>query len=495
MATKVLAARIVSPEAHQNFAIFSADQNPMHMDVVAARRTQAGLPVVHGVHNLLWMLDTLCACGVIVSPLEGVRAKFLKWVYLGDETLVMLPLAEAETVTDPTQLTLQVLDSIVITLDLVYGTPRPAEPELIDAPSSPLTAARDFPLSEMEGHTGIAYVAPEEVARQAFPHLASHIGATACAEIAACSYVVGMEVPGLNSMFSKLELRFIGTKGETPRNGLRFEVLSVDERFRKTRIAVSGGAIAGRLEGFVRMPPVEQASIASLAGYVRPGEFAGMDALILGGSRGLGELTAKLIAAGGGTPTITYALGRVEADKVAQEIRDWGRNAATLHYDVRHPASTQLDSKCHFTHIFYFATNAIFRPKGELISSPILAEFMIFYIFGFYDLCQELLRNDAGDKRGTRTLTAYYPSSVAVEDRPAGMTEYSMVKAAGEQMCRDMDRYIPGLRIVTTRLPRLRTDQTSSVMPERELDPVTVLLPILREMHGLEPRLRSALPE
>ena len=49
---------------------------------------------------------------------------------------------------------------------------------------------------------------------------------------------------------------------------------------------------------------------AQVAHRVRPGIFAGQTALIVGGSRGLGEVTAKLIAAGGGTPIITYQAGK-----------------------------------------------------------------------------------------------------------------------------------------------------------------------------------------
>jgi hypothetical protein len=130
--------------------------------------------------------------------------------------------------------------------------------------------------------------------------------------------------------------------------------------------------------------------------------------------------------------------------------------------------------------MFYFATNAIFRPKGPLVSTPYLVDFMRFYVHGFYDLCMQLIAGrTAKDK-----LIVYYPSSIAVEERPEGMTEYAMVKAAGEQMCRDMNKYLPAIEIVTTRLPRLATDQTASVLPGRELKAIDVLLPIVRTMQA-----------
>ncbi len=60
---------------------------------------------------------------------------------------------------------------------------------------------------------------------------------------------------------------------------------------------------------FARVPPVEQPTMRSLAGLVAPTEFAGCVALIVGGSRGLGELTAKLISSGGGRVIVTWQTG------------------------------------------------------------------------------------------------------------------------------------------------------------------------------------------
>jgi acyl dehydratase len=39
------------------FAQLSGDNNPLHMGPIAARRTKAGVPVVHELHTLLWCID------------------------------------------------------------------------------------------------------------------------------------------------------------------------------------------------------------------------------------------------------------------------------------------------------------------------------------------------------------------------------------------------------------------------------------------------------
>ncbi|ADW67222.1 MaoC domain protein dehydratase [Granulicella tundricola MP5ACTX9] len=476
--------RIVGDEGQERFAAATGDRNPIHMDAVQARRTQAGLPVVHGMHTLLWALETLTTEDHIVRCPTRIKVKFLKWVYLGDMAEIIL----VSSVESILRFRVEVAGMSTLSAEIHFGASSADQQiELEDIHSrsaqTPLEAPRNLDLAELEKISGNAFVATKQDMRQMFPDLCDLVEARTVAELAACSYVVGMEAPGLYSTFSKLDLEI----GLTPTGGagesLSFNVARVDERFRKAQIHVIGSNIDGFLDTFVRTPPVEQATMPELASRVRPEEFADMRALIIGGSRGLGELTAKLIGAGGGSSTITYTLGKLEAGKVIDQIRSAGKQIEMLPYDVRKPAASQLSLlNGPITHLFYFATNAIFRPKGEVMSSSILADFSVFYIQGFYDLCKELVGSEKTYVSAKAPLAVYYPSSIAVEERPAGMTEYSMIKAAGEILCDDMNQHMPGLHIITTRLPRLRTDQTAGVLPEREQDPVDILLPILRKL-------------
>ena len=51
--------RTFDRKAQDDFAFFSLDRNPIHLDAIQARRTQAGQPVVHGMHAVLWALDVI----------------------------------------------------------------------------------------------------------------------------------------------------------------------------------------------------------------------------------------------------------------------------------------------------------------------------------------------------------------------------------------------------------------------------------------------------
>lgn len=71
-----IASRRFSIEDQLWFASQSGDWNPVHVDPVEARRTVAGELVVHGIHGLLWTVDTHLATAGDV-PL-AVSATFVK---------------------------------------------------------------------------------------------------------------------------------------------------------------------------------------------------------------------------------------------------------------------------------------------------------------------------------------------------------------------------------------------------------------------------------
>ena len=60
--------------------------------------------------------------------------------------------------------------------------------------------------------------------------------------------------------------------------------------------------------------------------------------------------------------------------------------------------------------------------------------------------------------------------------------EYSMAKMAGEMLCANMNRAGGRVRIIVSRLPRLLTDQTATVLPLERGDPLKIMLPVIRRV-------------
>ena len=475
-----ICTRVFVAADQARFAAASGDVNPMHVDPVFARRTQAGAPVVHGMHAVLWALDALFAAGRIGGPIASLSAAFHKFIYEGAETSLVVV---RET---PSSLRAELSADGMTALRLDIGI----EEAVVAAPET--LSTRDVAVAASPASAGfgalisceglLPALAPGPLAAM-FPNVAERLGAARAATLAHLSTLVGMVCPGLHAIFGGVRVHLTAELAGSER--LSFAVTSADERVRMLTIAVGGGGIAGELTAFVRQPAAER-ELAGIARVVRAGEFAGTTALIVGGSRGLGAATARTIAAGGGRVVITYLAGERDARAIAVEIGD--DRCRVLPYDARAAAAPQLASvDWDVSQLYYFATPHIFRQKAGWWDPHRFAEFCAVYVNGFASACAALRARGGA-------FSAFYPSSVAVDERPRDMTEYSMAKAAGEMLCADMNRFERNVRVVVARLPRVATDQTATLVTVPAADAVETMLPIVREMQERAALLRAAGP-
>jgi hypothetical protein len=284
-----------------------------------------------------------------------------------------------------------------------------------------------------------------------------------------------MVSPGLHSIYSGLKFVLSELSED---EAIIFQTHSTDKRFNLIKLAARGGGILASIDAFFRAPPAVQPNLEIISQNFSRTEFSGVNALIVGGSRGLGELTAKAIAAGGGSSVVTYAVGIDDAKRVCNEIKAWGGSCEILHYDIHENAEAQLaELSIPPTHVYYFATPKIFGNNTSLDLRR-FEEFNQFYVSGFEKLIKALIQLRPTGMR------AFYPSTVAVENRPLGMTAYAMSKVAGEILCADMNSQIKNLHIVIARLPRLDTDQTISLSTIQAEDALSVMKSYIREVQG-----------
>jgi hypothetical protein len=349
-------------------------------------------------------------------------------------------------------------------------------PPRIDAYLDALDQPLEHGAGELAGFTGAISNAAAVAVPAMFPELCTAVGSSNVAALARLSYVVGMLCPGLYSVFSSLDVTLAdqnATKGYCT-----FAVTSVDDRFRLVEIALRAGDLVGTVRAFQRPPAFQQPTFESLTQRVRTQEFAGARALVIGGSRGLGELTAKLLCAGGGTVHLTYVRGLSEARRVGTEITGSNRGVCTpVELDILAPLSSEtLHLLGHVDLIFYFPTPMIFRRKAKTFNATILQDFLRFYVERFNVLCE------AVESVAAQPVRIFYPSSTAVDSRPKGMTEYAMAKAAGEVLISDLNAISSKIHIITERLPRMGSDQTNTIVAADEADSAAIMLPILRSM-------------
>ena len=88
MSRSEVSRRVFSLSDQNRFAELSGDFNPVHVDPRAARRTMFGEVVVHGIHILLWALDSYLGneAGVKIGRIQAV---FLKPGLIGADLRMM----------------------------------------------------------------------------------------------------------------------------------------------------------------------------------------------------------------------------------------------------------------------------------------------------------------------------------------------------------------------------------------------------------------------
>lgn len=252
---------------------------------------------------------------------------------------------------------------------------------------------------------------------------------------------------------------------------MKYRVTEFDDRINLVTLDVSSHRLTGEIRSFVRPPAQEQASYQQLQRVVQADEFCEQRALVVGGSRGLGEVSAKLLAAGGADVCLTYCSGMEDAMRVRDDIRRGGGHCELLQLDVL--AQGSLGGLCWSpTHLYYYATPYIFRGQAERFSPELFAEFCEYYVVGFHRLVSGLIPGGL--------LGVLYPSSVAVEELPGEMREYAAAKSAGEKLCQFLHTR-QRLSVTVPRFSRLSTDQTANPLAEN-FDPIAPVLDSLRAL-------------
>ena len=451
------------------FAALSGDWNPIHVDPIAARRFMFGQPVVHGVHTLLWLLDHWLA-GMPPLRITRLRADFRNPLRLGIEVIPSI------TISEPGKVLLEAAAAgvKVIRVEVEWGSGH----ETQTIPNAPPTRepVHDLPVRLITSATGSVPLHYDRAqATILFPHAATKLPPDQFACLLASTRIVGMRVPGLHSLLNGIELE--AAAGESP--ALAYAVEHFDARFSRVSINVRGAGFSGTLTASCRPAPTAQATYPDIARAVVPGEFAGQRALVIGGSRGLGEIAVKQLAAGGAQVHFSYHLGESDAKRVAAEITDGGGIAECFHLDVRGDLSN-LDTICRNappTTLAFFSTPPIAgAPKGKFDAAI------------FHHLCQvyvDAFMNIYSIAQAAGALaSAMQPSSIAIDEVPFGMSEYAAAKAAADVMMTALKKAHPRIRFHSPRWGRMPTDLTATVTAVDVDDPLPIVLAALRSTCG-----------
>ncbi len=467
--------RTFTLQNQQQFAALSGDYNPMHVDPIAARRLMFGANVVHGIHLVLWCLDAVSA--VNARPVETVSAQFRKPVRVDE------PVTASFSFKNDTKLKIKLngQDGLLTTINIAFSTTPQEAASTLDLPrftdlDPVLSVCQQLePAAIPTYRETLPLVYDPTTAAALFPNLTAAV----ITPLLGVTYVVGMRCPGLNSIMRDVKLTY--TSQQQPATDYRVTTSAYDPRHEIVTLALTNQNFDATVSAHVRPTVTQQASWADVQA-VSKADFSQQTALVIGGSRGLGETITKLLACGNAKVFFTYHRGQAEAAAIVKSAPpQLQQRLIPIQLDVT--AIDQLDTAlAGVTDIYYCASPYIRAGSKKAFSRALYNRFASFYVTGLIDVVNAFAALPSANK--TRNL--FYPSTVFIEAPHAEFSEYTAAKQTGELICQTLQDKGLLQNAYVNRLPRLATDQTVSLVAVDTQHPLPIMQQALHDYLEVE---------
>lgn len=445
------------------FAKASGDYNPLHINKVKARRSGSGQTVVHGMHLFLWALEEIIKSDPIFSDKQEYlefSCKFKKPVFLDEFIdLVAKPSTKDNIYIYALEKDGNQLVRIQLKLSKFFDydpIPKSLNLFVIGEFFKPL----DLDILEIQKTGGNIVFSSLNASylTNSFPRLVGLLSSPRLSAIGALSSLVGMIVPGQYSLFTGFSLR-IKEKEKNDDMKLCFRIADYNTRHNLINIDLAGAGIEAKVEALATQKPLDPPSDKDIQKILNQPIYKAYIVLIIGGSRGIGAIAAKLLAEGGAKVIITYKNGLKEAQLLSQHP-----NITSVYFDTFSSSVTKFIESLPniITTLMYFATPKIYFRRTKLYHEDKKNDFMHCYVFVFNEIVTKIM------SRENKLINVLYPSSIEVESFDSQNIEYIEAKLEAELICTKIKSKYSGLLIRVPRISKIITDQTAWFSQEQK---------------------------
>ena len=455
------------------FAQISKDFNNIHVNSQASRKLIYGNQLVHGVNILISSLIFLSKKKI---KLKNISCTFYRPVFLGQKIDFFLEKKYGENYSLFIK-TKKILNCVIlININLIKD-------EIINKRSFKANKIEKTSQKKINNFKGKINSRNRfykiNISNFSLPNHFSKLklllSKDQIREILSISYFAGMICPGEFSLLSKIQITV--NKNILYRNKyIKFFIQKFDKRINRYEIKFLNN-ISGKIYAFQYIL-TEPEKIKNLKKINKKKFLKNKYSMIIGGSRGLGEVTSKLLAIAGSNVIISYNQGKKESELIRSEIlKNLKSNCKLIKINIlKDDIKQKLKEVIKCDYFFYFATPKIEKTNQNKFDKSLYKKYLEFYDTKFRKLCITL------NRLSKKKVKVFYPSTVFISLNNNNFKEYVAAKKVAEKNIKTLNKSLNKVKIFSYRLPIMKTNQNINIISKVKNKNAQILLPIIKNL-------------
>ncbi len=275
------------------------------------------------------------------------------------------------------------------------------------------------------------------------------------------SYLVGMEVPGKQALFSRADFQFAEATAESNVMAIEYAPIQVDSRFNLHSInGSSTGVTQFSIEAFQRPDPVKFDWSRLNHDKNLQSPLSAKNIFITGAARGFGLASAAQFAAARAKVFANFRNSDQDIEAIRSAIPELRTHLVPIQGDLlddkdQRSIASQLQEMGGVDVLFLNASPPILPSKFEELSVDEFFQFLRESITLHFKSLQSIL-----PVMKDRGLVAHV-STVYLDEPPRHFSHYLAAKSAMSGLLKGIAADYPQLTIIDLKLPKMLTDQTN----------------------------------
>ncbi len=466
----------------KKFSYISKDFNPIHFDKLEARKLLFGKEIVHGINILLTGLNFLYRKKDIRRALR-IECNFFEPLFLEQKVDFFLSFKSKNRIEISVKHKKNILCKFIIYFNSNYKAvsensnqsifvkkiERVKIKKLYDNNCLIHKKNRNFKVNSKNFNFGFN-----------FPNLKSKFNLAEIKEILCLSYFVGMICPGKNSLISKIEINFQPNFDSKKNNHkyLNFRLMRFLKAFNQLNLNFNG-KINGNILAYKYTSPNKYnfKDLKKFSSIKLTDTLKKKKSLVLGGSRGLGEITSKFLILQKCMTYVSYNVGIKDIEKIKKQIdQKYSPFLKFLKLDIFDKKIEKIiDKYKNIDYLFYFASPKILGTSNGKFSKSMFKEYIKFYLHSFKKICAIL------NKTSKKNIKVFYPSTIFISNKNQNFQEYVLAKRLAENELTKFQKKLKKIKIIIYRLPEMNTEQNSKIIGKNDINNFDILIPLIKK--------------